>query len=573
MSAAATLQSPRKKTHSVAAPRAATPPKYMMRRGGVYYFKRRIPSDVPHAFPQYRGQVWKSLGTDNFERAKLQLAVEVTQFDVTISDARARVASRAVAAPLKYPSTADTTKYLLPAHIPALLARFQYELTENFDGLRKLFPAGTRAEFRNALVADLAMYRDLAAADAFEHLEPVVQRILAEERLIAPPGSAVRAQLLQAALQSHIETLESNLRRLQGKVDPLPALAPVAARKLPTLLLLFEDWKKKQTRARTIGAVRKAVLEFHSLHGALPVQAITRAHARDYRDHLIGQSLSDGTIVNRLGFLATLIRHGHHELIEELADKGNPFDDIKVNGGMASRAPKDRRAYNTAELNQLFRSRLYCEGYRPKGQASEAAYWAPLLGPFLGARIEEVAQLRVEDVECINGVWSIRICDLDEQQKVKTAGSFRRVPIHDEVIRCGFLRYVAQQKLGGQARVFPSLSNSNQNKVWSNSLGKWFGRYLDSIGLCDPRLDYHSFRYAFKQRLTLCGVESETRDALTGHWSSSGNSGRTYMKAENRQYPFPKLVSAMRQLKYDELVIEHLYVAEPMKQVEEVLLR
>jgi hypothetical protein len=89
MSAAATLQSPRNKTDSAAKPRAATPPKYMMRRRGVYYFKRRIPSDVAHAFPQYRGQVWKSLGTDNFEQAKLQLAVEVTQFDVTVSDARA----------------------------------------------------------------------------------------------------------------------------------------------------------------------------------------------------------------------------------------------------------------------------------------------------------------------------------------------------------------------------------------------------------------------------------------------------------------------------------------------------
>lgn len=63
--------------------------------------------------------------------------------------------------------------------------------------------------------------------------------------------------------------MEHNHERARGKVVPLPAKAPVAARNLPTLLLLFEDWQRKQTRPRTINAVKKAVLEFQALHGAL----------------------------------------------------------------------------------------------------------------------------------------------------------------------------------------------------------------------------------------------------------------------------------------------------------------
>jgi hypothetical protein len=162
---------------------------------------------------------------------------------------------------------------------------------------------------------------------------------------------------------------------------------------------------------------------------------------------------------------------------------------------------------------------------------------------------------------------------LDRDQNVKNDGSFRRVPLHDTVVRCGFLAYVAEQAKAGAERVFPSLSNVNANKIWSNSLGKWWGRYLDTIGLSDSRLDYHSFRYFFRQQCSLCGIENETRDALTGHWLSKTDSGRTYMRAENRQYPYPKLVAAMRLLRNDELRISHVFVEAPMAGVEESLLR
>ena len=54
-------------------------PKYLFKRGGVFYFKRKIPADVAHGFPAYTEQVWKSLGTTLLHRAKVYLAVEVTE--------------------------------------------------------------------------------------------------------------------------------------------------------------------------------------------------------------------------------------------------------------------------------------------------------------------------------------------------------------------------------------------------------------------------------------------------------------------------------------------------------------
>jgi integrase len=265
------------------------------------------------------------------------------------------------------------------------------------------------------------------------------------------------------------------------------------------------------------------------------------------------------------------MRHGMREMVEHL--HFNPFEHIDVTGAQGLRRPKDRRAYGVSELNQIFASRLYTQGYRPDGQAADASYWVPILGPFLGARIEELCQLRVEDVHRVNGVWCVRICDLDEDQKVKTTSSFRRVPLHESVIKSGFLVYVARMAKAGHERVFPTLTNDNANSIYSNSVGKWFGRYLSTIGLEDHRLDFHSFRYSFRQQCSLCGIENEVRDALTGHWVSKNDAGRTYMKGENRQYPFPKLTVAIQQLRYDELKIAHIYVNEPMDGVEAALLR
>jgi hypothetical protein len=155
-------------------------------------------------------------------------------------------------------------------------------------------------------------------------------------------------------------------------------------------------------------------------------------------------------------------------------------------------------------------------------------------------------------------VWCIRISDQGDDQHLKTLSSFRRVPIHQELLRCGFLGFVERQKAAGHRRLFPDLSNDNANKTWSNALGKWFARLLDEVGLTDPALDYHSFRYTFKQQCSLCGIATETRDALTGHWVGRSDAGRVYLRAEERQYPFPLLVQAMRQLRYRELQLGHL---------------
>jgi len=55
--------------------------------------------------------------------------------------------------------------------------------------------------------------------------------------------------------------------------------------------------------------------------------------------------------------------------------------------------------------------------------------------------------------------WVLRITDAGEGQKVKNAGSVRRLPVHEELIARGFLDFVERQQ--GKARL-----NATTSFVW-----------------------------------------------------------------------------------------------------------
>ena len=469
-----------------------------MREGGTYYFMRRIPARVVKALKLASDQMWRSLKTTNLEEAIKELPAKLREFDELIASAQPKKDKFGGRKVPDKPREAGTTKYLLEEHIPAILSRYEFGLLDTDDELRRVMTREDRAEYREILVEGLDELYDRAASDDFSVMREIAEQLLSIERLIAPPDSFAYKQLLMQLLRKDIELMEIQVNRLRGKMTLTPKDLPVAPRDLPTLLDLVKDWSRKQNETRTIETYSTNVAEFEALNGALPVIAITRVQAKGYRDHLKTAGLSRATVKNRLGGLSTLVRHGFTK--DLLSPMQNPFDNIDLDDVPERPAIEDRRSYSLDELSTLFRSPLYTQGPQTAGQARESSYWAPLLGPFVGARIEEIAQLRVEDVLLINGDWALRIANLGADQHLKTETSYRYVPLHQEVIRCGFLVYWAKIRLAGHTRLFPSQSNQNKYQRWSNALGKWYSVYLAKIGLTDERLCYHSFRYSFKQR-------------------------------------------------------------------------
>jgi integrase len=149
--------------------------------------------------------------------------------------------------------------------------------------------------------------------------------------------------------------------------------------------------------------------------------------------------------------------------------------------------------------------------------------------------------------------------DPEQDRRLKTAGSARVVPVHPELIRIGFLRFVeqARSKEGASARLFPLLTPGPRGgfgEAWS----KWFGRYIRNLGIINRAIVFHSFRHGFKDALRAAEVSEHVNDALTGH-AGPGTVGRQYgAKQMIRRFGIATLAAAVSKVAYRGLDLSQL---------------
>jgi integrase len=198
------------------------------------------------------------------------------------------------------------------------------------------------------------------------------------------------------------------------------------------------------------------------------------------------------------------------------------------------------------ELTKLFTSPIWtgCHPFfrsRPGDQIiRDARFWLPLLGLYHGNRLEEFAQLRREDVGIRDGVPYLRITDEDGRQ-LKNEQSRRDVPLHLELIRMGFLDYVARATNQPRDQVFSELRPGGRDRKLGYTFSKQFSAYRAAIGLRRRGLDYHSFRHGVTTKLYQADVSEAWIDLLTGHDQGGGESRRRYLKG----VPLPQLRNAV----------------------------
>jgi integrase len=235
----------------------------------------------------------------------------------------------------------------------------------------------------------------------------------------------------------------------------------------------------------------------------------------------------------------------------------DPFSNMRLDEEEPNREP-----WQLEELKVLFGSPVFAEGVRPTAGRGEAAYWLPLLALFTGARLGELAPLTIADVTAdeATGISTIKVTeDLEQGRRLKNVGSRRVVPIHPELVRLGFLRFVEDVRQGGgsKARIFPLLTpgpKGGLGEAWS----KWFGRYIRGLGITNRASVFHSFRHSFKDALRAAGVSEDVNDALTGH--SGGGVGRDYgAKQIVRRFGLLRLAEAMAMVSYPGLDLSHLH--------------
>lgn len=266
---------------------------------------------------------------------------------------------------------------------------------------------------------------------------------------------------------------------------------------------------------------------FNSMMGRKSAELITKADVLAYKRKLIDDpNRSQVNVRDRLAYLRTLLEWGaQNDLIPD-----NPARDVKM--AVTERRPK-RKDFSADDLNALFAGPVHSQGARPRGSFGEAAYWMPLIAIFMGARREEIGQLRVCDVrpepyideaDQRKEVWCIDITETDDDEEeagalptaVKTESSMRLVPLHPKLIELGFIEYV--QSLPDQAgRVFPELKPIGIGQKLTDKWGQWFSKYKRLLGITDKLKVFHSLRHTWKTHAGNAGMPERVQREFMGH--------------------------------------------------------
>lgn len=287
---------------------------------------------------------------------------------------------------------------------------------------------------------------------------------------------------------------------------------------LATLRDILAQWLKASPKTHDTeqASYRALGLAEECLGAPLYIHEITRAQGNTFKAWLQEPARGFGpkTARNQLMYVNSLLRFACVEL-EEIPK--NPWQ------GLAIEVPKTvtRRPWKDEELHQLFSQPLFQAYEVPpldRSGGGPAAYWIPIIGIYTGARIGELAQLKVSDITEEDGIPVISITDGGEGQKVKTSASRRSIPIHSELIRLGLLEYADRiRRAAPEGSLWPYLKQ--------DTISPWFSQYRKSVGLDGKWLDFHSFRHTVRTRLAKAQVQEQLMDAITGH-ETAGSTGR-----------------------------------------------
>ena len=199
--------------------------------------------------------------------------------------------------------------------------------------------------------------------------------------------------------------------------------------------------------------------------------------------------------------------------------KHDPTKDIRV------RVPKTKRLrereFTNEEAETILSWSLVPVGGRSSVDRAAAIRWIPWICLYTGARVNEITQVRAEDVHQVKvkdsePIWVIHITP--EAGGVKS-GFERSVPLHPHLIAQGFLDYVKSRK--GRCLFYEP--GRGRGGTAGNPIFKKVGEFLGNwvrltCGITDPNIaPNHAWRHRFRSACMASQIETDIIDRLDGH--------------------------------------------------------
>jgi integrase len=176
----------------------------------------------------------------------------------------------------------------------------------------------------------------------------------------------------------------------------------------------------------------------------------------------------------------------------DLGVKGSPAKRIADNIKTMIKK-KDRKPYTPEELQRLINILALVDR-----DNDPEFFWIPLLLLFSGSRSNEICMLRCDDVELRGDIWMLCFRNRKEHKQRTKNGKDRQAPIHNALIKLGFLDFVKKQREVGHDRIFSNLVLIRDK--WNIYFGKDYNRTFKNRFLVNyskaqlREKDLHSFR-------------------------------------------------------------------------------
>ena len=295
---------------------------------------------------------------------------------------------------------------------------------------------------------------------------------------------------------------------------------------------LLSGFSPKSTRE-----LESTIDDLIEIIGDIPILKVTPNNARDfkkiisslpkyrnqsprYRGLTIKQILSlDGVegqepkninkLIYRVRVFFKWLKNNYSEYVPQ-----NHFDGLSI---QEKKFDKPRDIFTNKELHKIFDTTPFLNNTirNPHRRNKLASFFVPIVAIHTGMRLEEICQLRLEDVYKEGTVDIIRVT-ISKETKLKTVTSQRIVPIHENLKRVGFLEYCNYMKKQKKERVFWDLTKSRDG--YGRNIGRYFMEYLRKVGVYEFQSKvFHSLRHTFITTLLQNGVREEVVNGLCGH--------------------------------------------------------
>ncbi|WP_082487271.1 DUF6538 domain-containing protein [Methylobacterium sp. Leaf89] len=197
------------------------------------------------------------------------------------------------------------------------------------------------------------------------------------------------------------------------------------------------------------------------------------------------------------------------------------------------------REFTDVEADTILRASLGPHSPRLSREKAASRRWIPWLCAYGGARVNEMTQLRGQDVRLENGIWIVRVTP--DAGRVKT-GRWRDVPLHLDLVAQGFPDFVRAR---GHGPLFydpkRGRGGSAAHPIYKK-VGERLASWVRTLGVDDPGVDpNHGWRHRFKTVGRRAGIDPAVLDAIQGH--AARTEGEQYGR-----FPTEALFDAIRRL-------------------------